>query len=112
MKFCPTHWSELRQAIEARGLGALVAKSGGELAECMQAGGFEPLMVAHNAIVSNIALAVPDAVFNNDEGCPLCVVINGCPCTEGEACPFRKWIGFAADDMLAIAKEKGLVSSS
>lgn len=61
MKFCQTHWDALRSAIRDRGLYDLVAKSGeaivNKMAEELKAGAatattFDPLMGAHNAILS------------------------------------------------------------
>jgi hypothetical protein len=60
VRFCPEHWEALRAAIDARGLGSLVADSGEQaasnLAAEMEQGStvdnFDPLMGAHNAIMS------------------------------------------------------------
>lgn len=61
MKFCQNHWDKLRAAIEAQGLDSMVPKSGEEACNRMvkQLQGnevlnnYDPLMAAHNAILSN-----------------------------------------------------------
>jgi hypothetical protein len=84
MKMCMPHWTALRAAIDARGLAALVADNGekaaanvaSELADGQTIDNFDPLMGAHNAILSNaldaagavILFAAPDG----SDVCPLC----------------------------------------
>ena len=76
MRFCEDHWTRLRDAIEQRELGHLVAADGQRVAASLTqelAAGkpspatFEPLMAAHWAIASNalhiIGGAAPDAVM-------------------------------------------------
>lgn len=125
MKFCENHWEELRVAIEAQGLGQFISKSGEDAMKRMAAEetegstrtNFDPLMFAHNAIVSNSLSSVGLGLFNpNDDGserCPLCTLINGCPCDDAgtDKCAYAKWIGFAATDALDEAKKLGLVGS-
>lgn len=62
MRFCEDHWKRLREAIEARGLGDLIASSGAtvaqQVAQELEQGEaspttYEPLMAAHMAILSN-----------------------------------------------------------
>lgn len=62
MRFCQDHWDRLRQAIEDRGLGDLIASSGAtvaqQVAQELEQGEaspttYEPLMAAHMAILSN-----------------------------------------------------------
>lgn len=125
MKFCMPHWNSLRQAIEDRGLGNLVAKGGEALTNKIQAeidagdvtqGSFDPLLGAHNAIIGNLLSVVGvDLLYNNEDGsdrCPLCYAVDNCACGKGEACEFRTWINHAADDALAQAKELGLIGES
>lgn len=94
MKFCADHWSQLRAAIEDRGLGALVAESG-EQAGCNMVAEFEhgstvdtfdPLMGAHNAIVARAMKEIRERYTQNplmlmadpDEhpewACPICAL--------------------------------------
>lgn len=116
MKMCDEHWAALRAAIVDRGLGAFVAKSGEAVVDRLVADGFEPLMGAHNAIVSNgLNAAGLELMRPNDDGserCPLCFLIAACPCARGAACPYRTWITRAADDQLAEAKRLGLVGGA
>lgn len=61
MKFCPDHWQALRDAIDTRGLTALIADSGeqavanmaSELDHGPTVDNFDPLMGAHNSIMVN-----------------------------------------------------------
>lgn len=128
MKVCQPHWTELKEAIAARGLDQFVARDGAEVARRMAADGaaaeaakasFEPLMGAHNAILSNALRIVGTDVFLlNEDGsdrCPLCylgkvevelVAEHG---RESVGLRTETWIGRAADDMLAHAKALGLI---
>lgn len=124
MKFCGAHWTELREAIDARGLGPLVSTSGTQAAardanrlSGSEAGkDYDPLMAAHWAIV-NRALSIAGLVLMspNDDGtdrCPLCFLITSCECTLGEGCHYRGWITSVADFVREEAKQKGLLVMS
>lgn len=101
MQFCQKHWDDLRAAIDARGLTKFVASSGEELAQKMSAGGFDPLMGAHNAICWN---ALNIGGLDVMGKCPVCVGVEHNP--EWEKC-----IELAADDVLEEAKKLGLVET-
>lgn len=107
MKMCADHWSKLRNAIDARGLAGLIPKSGEEAATRLAAGQFDPLISAHNALLSNVLSTCGLAALG--DGCPLCLVIDTCACGEGAACVYLTWIDRASDDQLAAARAKGLV---
>jgi hypothetical protein len=124
MKFCQDHWDRLRAAIDARGLGGLVARDGERALENMaaelEAGPgaaslttFDPLMGAHWAIVNNImgfvGLAVMAPNADGSERCPLCFlnaahdeqcVDPGCVLPR-DGTAYDGWIDRAADDMRA-----------
>lgn len=89
MKFCQSHWDDLRVAVDAVGLGAWVPEDGERAARNqaeLMAGAeptvdnFDPLMSAHWAIASNmltacrsngdVALAM---VLITEPVCPLCL---------------------------------------
>ena len=93
MKFCQTHWNNLRQAIKARGLWDMVAGSGEEAVQQAkdQLGGkeqtkenFDPLMAAHWTICNNamdtlkriganpLALLTQPPEDHPEWECPLC----------------------------------------
>lgn len=123
MKFCADHWAQLRAAIDARGLTPFVPQGGEEAARRMAEGGegrggFDPLMGAHNAIVSNalgtagLEIMAPNA--DGSERCPLCYLLSECRCEHRGTpqCPFATWVDRAADDQLARAKQLGLVGAS
>jgi len=121
MKFCVNHWAKLRAAIVERGLDGLIAKSAEEAASRtmaeLEAGPsrttFDPLMYAHNAILSNVLdLAGLPVMMDNEDGtdrCPLCYMISHCRCGRGDGCEFNTWIHRAADDARECALELGLV---
>ena len=110
VKFCASHWDRLKDAIKVRGLYDQVAKSGEELVDKVvrtQTLDGDPLMYAHNAIVSN-ALQTPagiDIMAPNDDGterCPLCYLALACPCGDPTCqAKWDGWIDRAADDASA-----------
>lgn len=124
MKFCEAHWQRLRDAIKDRGLDGLVSKDGKEAAAKTVAeleGGpskstFDPLLGAHNAILSNTLRVVGLVILGADEKgehyCPICYLTQNCACGLGEKCEFFDWIERAADDARAHAVSLGLVGSS
>lgn len=105
MKFCPDHWERLRAAIESRGLMALVADSGEqaasnlarELTDGPTIDSFDPLMGAHNMIVSNAMNEIkttyqqnPLMVFADETehpewACPICA-LNWCHAEHNRLC--------------------------
>jgi len=127
MKFCPSHWDRLKQAIKSRGLFDLVAGSGEEAAERVAGelkgapttiSNFDPLMGAHNRIVHNTMEYLskvginPLTLFSHapehpELECPICYlnwlsVEHDRTCTNPN-CPrprglsFDDWIDKAAD---------------
>lgn len=129
MKFCEPHWGRLREAIDKRGLSALVAEGGeaaaknlaAEIAEGPTIDNFDPLMSAHNAIWGNAMSALKAIGANplmilaaNPEHpeweCPICCM-NWCSaehdrtctvegCTKPRGLTYDDWIDRAADDAL------------
>lgn len=124
MKFCEAHWDRLREAIKARGLDGLVAKDGYEAAAKTKAeleGGpskssFDPLLGAHNAILSNTLRVAGLVILGADEKgehyCPICYLTQNCSCGLGAECHFFGWIERAADDARENAISLGLVGST
>lgn len=116
MQICQDHWTKLRAAIDARGIGHLVKDAAGAVQEMhANLAGREvehpdPLLAAHNMILSNAVRVAGFAIlFNNEDGserCPLCFLIANCACGLGPKCHMHEWIDRAADDAL------GLVSGS
>lgn len=134
MKFCLDHWDQLRAAIDGRGLTALVSDGGAEAAHRMRrelAGetsidSFDPLMGAHNLIVSNamqtiadvggdpLVLLAPDAP--DDVQCPVCYLntlarrhdqICEDPDCSSNGLRFEWMLARAADDMVARWRQLG-----
>jgi hypothetical protein len=126
MRMCDTHWQELRKAIADRGLESFVATNSENAAAKLEAqwkdgeakGNFDPLMGAHNAILTNaLELAGLYVLEPNDDGserCPLCFLEEGCRAkhTEAEPCQYKSWPGRAADDMRSIAVRLGLLPTA
>lgn len=113
MKFCQPHWRKLSTAIRDRGLWHLVATSGQEAVLHMRAESFEPLIGAHNTIMSNAIQTL--GLF---EGCPVCelkkhddahrALGNDC-CTDRPAFdPIER----TADEALRQAMVRGLAPDS
>ena len=119
MKFCSAHWAQLRTAIDARGLGALVADNGEKAASNLlsevNAGttidNFDPLMSAHNAIMANALDAAGgrayDLLTGADE-CPLCYCNREDPANAvTRVNDYDRWIDRAADGALTAWTELG-----
>ena len=122
MKMCTNHWAALRAAIDKRGLSGLVPQDGKEavrrMADQMQSGtpsrgNFDPLMGAHNSILSNaVALVGLEIMQTNADGsdrCPLCFLNENTRLDRAEhgPAPFDAWIDRAADDMDRAAVQLG-----
>lgn len=122
MRMCADHWAKLKAALEARGLGDLMAKSQEDVQRRMEAAmvqgdpakSFEPLLGAHNAILANaldtVGMQLMEPNADGSERCPICF-LKTCPCGNPECAPkFERWIEHAADDALTEAKRLGLVT--
>lgn len=120
MKFCTSHWDALRAAVIDAGLGHFIPTSGQEAIRRLADGvetnentrsNFDPLMGAHNSIVSNVLKTAGLGIFGTNadgsEICPLCLVIDRCPCGLQAECSYQKWIGFAVRDEVDEAKAVG-----
>jgi hypothetical protein len=125
MKLCQLHWVALRAAIDARGLTPFVPTDGNEamertvkeLQEGVSKQSFDPLMMAHNLIVSHcLDIAGLELLTNNDDGserCPLCFFIENCECGRPDCKnQYEGWVERAADDVFGAAKELGLGSEA
>jgi hypothetical protein len=72
LRFCQEHWDRLREAIQQRGLGDLIAQDGARAAENIKAQlegdrsirSYDPLMDAHWAIVNNVFAVIDKAGGN------------------------------------------------
>lgn len=124
MKMCQEHWDALKTAINDAGLEQFVTKSGAvvvakmtsEAESGLNRTNFEPLMGAHNSIVSNaLSLAGLAVMQDNEDGterCPLCYTIANCMCNKGDGCHVRKWIEYSARDARNAAIRLGLIASA
>lgn len=106
LSVCQRHWSDLRLALQERGLGKYESKDGEAALDKLQkwsAGDcrletFEPPLLSNNALVAKfVDESDPQRLL--DGGCPLCVV-------DGYKLA-RNWINGVADSMLELAKAVG-----
>lgn len=127
MKFCQNHWNILRKAIDDRGMGHLISRSGEECVRRLVAGSehpskttFDPLMGSHNQIIArSLNECGFEIMIQNDDGsdrCPICFldmkhkencVESGCTWTYEDS-----WIQGAANDALIEAKRLGLIAEA
>ena len=123
MRICDAHWTELKQALEERGLMKLVSGSGekatrvieGQLQGDDSNEAYDPLLAANFAIWNNGLQAVGMGLMAPDAPCPLCF-LNECA-EKGCGDPDCKkvhhngsdWIQFAANDQLEEARKRKLV---
>src|SRR5579859_4119178 len=96
MRFCDPHWKKLRAAFKERGLDKYVAKDGAQAALDLIEGKPDPLMAAHNAILSNVMDRVGlEVMMPNEDGterCPLCYIQklareSACTCGDPKCTP-------------------------
>lgn len=118
MKMCMPHWERLRTAIQERGIWHLVSRNGEEakqrLEKSLESGkieSFDPLISAHNMIVSNAVrsggMYLMGEKPDGSEYCPLCELdLHLTEMGEGS----EEWIEAASDGVLALCREKGLTS--
>ncbi len=116
MKICQEHWDKLKEAIEARGLGHLVAGSGATAAvitgQLSGSDEYDPLIAANFAIWNNALEAFGLSMMYEDAPCPLCLMDkHAAECVEPDCAKNSgmDWIRFAADGQLETARNKGLV---
>jgi hypothetical protein len=125
MQFCQNHWGILRKAIIDRGMEHLIAKTGEECIKKLVTDidqhsktTFDPLMGAHNMIISQ---ALNDCglevMMQNEDGsdrCPICWMDTKHKdnCTDPN-CIWtyeENWIQGVANDALTEAKRLGLIN--
>lgn len=122
MKMCESHWNDLREAIESRGLWHLVGKNGEEATAKFTAYQateepkyFEPLMAAHMSIISYYAshIGIDNLrALGETPVCPLCDAgfqsESGGLSKSGSLA--EAWIEAAADDAFNIAYKAGALT--
>lgn len=121
MKFCQPHWNSLRAAIETRGMGHLIAANGrdaharavAELHGRAESSDYDPLMAAHNMILSHAMdwLGLGLGLFTGDY-CPVCELLKVYPpIPEGHRYKTNDeyLIDGPADAQLAICRDMKLI---
>lgn len=118
MKICANHWTELKTAIDRRGLSGFIAKDGEEAIRKITSSfgndkdSFDPLIQANVAIWSNAIEAFGEDINTENAPCPLCTMdYHAATCKDAECNneTGADWIKFAADEQLEIAREMGLL---
>lgn len=117
MRICADHWTKLKDAIKARGLGDTISEHGYEAAartaEQLATGNvtrknFDALLAANNMITANaIDFAGLSLLTVNPDGtehCPICTLSTHC---ETCAAKVPGWIDYAADDAKAVYDKLG-----
>lgn len=98
MQICQAHWDALKKEISDLGLERFVSKTGAEAVQGLVDGSFDPLMGAHNAIVSN---ALDNFGLEAlEDGCPICRF------------DVAGWLPLAAADQRDIAHTRGLLGDT
>jgi len=125
MRMCKDHWDKLKAEVERRGLTKFIARDGEEAAKrtvgeySEEARNFDPLMGAHNMIVSAALEKLGlDLLIANESGpdkCPLCELqaAHVAHCTI-EGCTFTyeaTWIPGPVEAAYQQAVKLGLVTS-
>lgn len=138
MQMCERHWSMLRDKIREEGLRDWVATDGetavAQLADQIARGestrvNFDPLMAAHNMIMSNALQSVGLTLFTVDEHgneyCPLCLLNSRrtedgqCACTDpncqakypGAIENFDNWVSHAVVGAKQYMIEQGWIET-
>jgi|ERR1051325_724126 hypothetical protein len=121
MKMCEKHWKMLLEAIKARGLWHLVAKSAEaaqEIADAQARGddsAFEPLIGA-SMLIHQEAFNSGGGYLMNGEYCPVCeamIHLQSVPTAGGNYLSAEQiemsWIEGPSEAMLTLAREKSLM---
>lgn len=106
MRFCTKHHAQLTDALGARSLGHMIAKSPEESVERLAnptKDNFDPFVAAHNLLMRAATKAGGLEMAMDPNACPMCVADDT---SEGLA---TVWIEGASDDVKAYAVENGLL---
>lgn len=117
MRICQKHWDALREAVRTRGMWPLVSQDGRAAAERMveevqgtaTEATYDPLMAAHNMIVTAVIDAGAMYVMTGDY-CPVCEAVKHCPTGQPDGYRDKEhieddWINGPADAVLAHVRE-------
>lgn len=113
MNWCKPHWDQLREAINARGLGRFGAQDGKaavkQIADDLEGRehAFDPLMGSWNRLNAYMA----DSLKRQGRGmeilqlkCPMCVLVE-----DGQPELVNSWIDGCTNDALKYATDHGLI---
>jgi len=123
VKYCQPHWDRLRAAIEARGMGHLIAKSGEqammrveeELIGQETKHTFDPLMASHNMVLERalgcLGLGILAPNEDGTDKCPVCelLVLPDAKGRDREGLE-RHYSDELADFQLEYCRKEGLVA--
>jgi hypothetical protein len=118
MKFCQPHWTALKTAVEARGLGHLIAANGrdaaarvaADLKGAAEVDDYDPLMSAHWMIVNRVLEHMGLALMFDDL-CPVCEAIEGHKQVMTRDEVEQYYIDGPADAVLAHCRELGIAEA-
>jgi hypothetical protein len=104
MQICQDHWHELKRAIRQRGMWKLVSSNIVRHRPALPARRFDPLSIASMMISHQARMAFGDYLETRSY-CPLCEVEQNL----GKGRSFE-WIDVDADTILAVCRERKLIS--
>lgn len=114
MKFCQSHWTQMKDSIKDAGLYHLVGKSGADAIKTLKADltgtatneTFDPLLALHNEILARFMEPLKDGgmyLFTGDY-CPLCELDRLNPGRNLA----DNWVKYGTADLKRYCEEKGL----
>ena len=118
MKFCQAHWDRLKKSIIDAGMGKLIADDGAQAVERMKAEldstatdeTFDPLMAAHNALVTEFLnpLGADGLYIFTGDYCPMCELVRLNPRPPEQAMD-ENWIKGVTRELQEYCREKKLI---
>jgi len=124
VKFCPIHWSALRDMVIGKGMGALISKDGAaaadrlveELEGVATPATYDPLMASYWMImgmaIKNGGLYLMGTKQGDGDGeyCPLCEVEEAGLRVESKSGLADEWLEGCTDAVLVYCREQNLLS--
>lgn len=100
LALCRAHYDEVVREVHDAGLGDRVIADAREATEAANRGYPDPVYAAYHLIVRNVVAVVGLMVAHAIAGCPLCYLVNGCPCgLPDDQCRYRTWPRQAVADV-------------
>jgi hypothetical protein len=116
MKMCPAHWSALWDEVKLRCLERFCARTKDTATSKVINDEFDPVCAILVEIGRNAFAHVgPECMLPKPDGtlkCPMCELMQACPCDMGERCSVRGWIKLAVADQVQVARDLGLIGQA